>query len=320
VAPVAAPKVDFEIPKEWDTSAPVESAKKQTPATKYIIFAAIALVPLVVGYACGRINAARADVSLTIEHAKKIKAEVAKIAATNDKLAAAFDNSMARQAEAARTGKQAAIPDMKLIEELKALDLSVPVTDNLFRTNYYHMKDLAIERLFTFYYNTIALYERTTTHIKRTEADKDLLERYAKQSEASKETVEQTFGIIIDPSGPIPLGKLVMTGEIVCKKDAPKEGCPKPADWEGIMVRSDQSVAYTKRLLRSPKDTERVILLDKTPLFHKVIVGSPEALAAESYGRRLREIKEILDKVKQAQKDVVKELEDQASKPAPFHL
>ena len=85
-------------------------------------------------------------------------------------------------------------------------------------------------------------------------------------------------------------------------------------------MRSDQSVAFSPRKLRSQKDAERVILIDKTPLFQKVIVGSPEALAAEAYGRRLKEIKELVEKVKPARKDVTKELDDQASKPQPFHL
>jgi hypothetical protein len=319
-APVAPPKVDFVIPKEWDAAAPVDSERRKSAAPKILLFVGIALVPLVVGYACGRINGARADVGLTVEHAKKIKAEVEKIAAVNQKVENAFDESMTRQVEGAKAGKAAALPDLKLVEDLKALALAVPVPDNLFRTNYFHMKDLAIERLFAFYYNTIILYERANAHIKRTESDKELLERYQKQAAAAKEVAEQTFGIIIDPSGAIPLGKMVMTGEIICKKDAPKEGCPKPADWDGVQVKSDQSMAWSKRFLRTPKDAERVVLIDKTALFQKVIVGSPEALAAEAYGRRLKEIKEIVEKVKPARKDVVKELDDQAAKPKPFAL
>jgi hypothetical protein len=319
-APVAQPKVDFVIPKEWDAAAPADSERKKSPLPKILLFVGIALVPLVVGYACGRINGAREIVRLTIEDAKKIKADIDEIAKTNQKIENAFDESMARQVEAAKAGKAAAIPDMKLIEDLKALSLAVPVPDKLFRTNYFQMKDLAIERLFTFFYATIQLYERANAHIKRTEADKDLLERYQKQAAAAKEVAEQTFGIIIDPSGPFPLGKLVMTGEVICKKDANQEKGCRPADWEGVMVRSDQTVAFTKRLLKSQKDTERVILIDKTPLFQKIIVGSPEALAAEAYGRRLKEIKELVEKLKPARKDVVKELDDQAAKPKPFAL
>ncbi|MBI5477538.1 MAG: hypothetical protein HY906_01710 [Deltaproteobacteria bacterium] len=319
-APAVAPKVDFVVPKEWDAAGPGDAAQKKSAAPKYLLFLGIALVPLIVGYACGRINGARQIVALTIGDAKKIKTEVDSIAATNQKVENAFDESMARQVESAKAGKAAAIPDMKLVEDLKGLNLVVPVPDKLFRTNYFQMKDLAIERLFAFYYNTIILYERANAHIKRTESDKDLLERYQKQAAAAKEVAEQTFGIIIDPSGPIPLGKLVMTGEIICKKDAPKEGCPKPTDWDGVQVKSDQSMAFSKRFLRTPKDTERVILIDKTSLFQKVIVGSPEALAAEAYGRRLKEIKEVVEKLKPARKDVVKELDDQAGKPKPFHL
>ena len=320
-APVVAPKVDFVIPKEWDAGGPGDAAQKKSAAPKYLLFAGIALVPLIVGYACGRINGAREIVASTINDAKKIKAEVDEYAKTNLKIENAFDESMARQVEAAKAGKTAPLPDLKLVEDLKGLNLAVPVPDKLFRTNYFQMKDLAIERLFTFYWNTIQLYERATAHIKRTEADKDLLERYQKQAAAAKEVAEQTFGIIIDPSGPFPLGRMVMTGEVVCKKGAESEkgGC-KPTDWEGVMVRSDQTVAFTKRLLKSQKDTERVVLIDKTPLFQKVIVGSPEALAAEAYGRRLKEIKELVEKVKPARKDVTKELEDQAGKPVPFHL
>jgi hypothetical protein len=320
-APAAPPpKVDFVVPENWAAGGQADAVEKKSPATKYLILVGVALIPLIVGYACGRINGARADVGLTIEHAKKIKAEVEKIAATNAKIETAFDESMARTTAAVKAGKPAAVPDMKLVEDLSALGLVVPVPDNLFRTNYFHMKDLAIERLFTFYYDTIILYNRVNEHIKRTKSDKDLLVRYQKQAASARETAEQTFGIIIDPSGPIPLGKLVMTGEIVCKKDAPKEGCPKPQDWDGIMVKSDQSVAFSKRMLRTQKDSERVILLDKTPLFQKVIVGSPEALAAEAYGRRLKGIKEEIEKLKPARKDVVKELEDQANRPKPFAL
>jgi hypothetical protein len=318
--PVAPPKVDFVIPKEWDAAAPADSAHQKSSAPKYLLFVGIALVPLIVGYACGRINGAREIVSRTVEDAKKIKAEIDDISKVNAKIEAAFDESMARQVESAKAGKPPAIPDLKLVEDLKGLNLSVPVPDKLFRSNYFQMKDLAIERLFSFFYSTIQLYERANAHIKRTEADKELLERYQKQAAAAKELAEQTFGVIIDPSGPFPLGKLVMAGEIICKKDANQEKGCKPSDWEGVMVRSDQTVAPTKRLLRSQKDTERVILVDKTALFQKVIVGSPEALAAEAYGRRLKEIKELVEKVKPARKDVAKELDDQAAKPKPFHL
>ena len=319
-APAVAPKVDFVIPKEWDAAGPADASQQKSAAPKYLLFLGIALVPLIVGYACGRINGAREIVARTIDDAKKIKAEVDDFSKVNQKIENAFDESMNRQVESAKAGKTAALPDMKLVEELKALSLSVPVPDKLFRTNYAQMKDLAIERLFTFYYSTIQLYERANSHIKRTEADKDLLERYQKQSVAAREVAEQTFGIIVDPSGPFPLGRLVMTGEVVCKKEAQSDKGCKPGDWEGVMVRSDQTVAFTKRLLHSQKDTERVILIDKTPLFQKIIVGSPEALAAEAYGRRLKEIKELVEKVKPARKDVTKELDDQASKPRPFHL
>jgi hypothetical protein len=311
-APVVQPKVDFVVPDAWDTSRPAARVHQRNLTKPLVIFGCVALVPLVVGYSCGRINAGRADVNLTIAHAQKIRDEVNQISKTNEKLEQAFDASMQRAA------KQP-VPDMQLLEDIKALNLQVPVTDNLFRTNYFHMKDLAIERLFAYYYTTIQLCERTSAHVRRTEADKELIAKYAKQDRTNREAGDTTFGVVIDPSGPIPVGKLVMVGQVVCKKEF-KDECAKPSQWDGFEVKADQGSTPSKRFLYSQKDTERVIPIDKTALFQKVIVGSPEALAAEAYGRRLRELKELIEKIKATRKDVTKELDDQASKPRIFAL
>jgi hypothetical protein len=311
-APVAPPKVDFEIPKEWTQEAGA-AVKEKSAIAPILIYVAIALVPLIVGYACGRINGGRADVNLTIEHAKKIKKEVDGIAAINQKIEDAFDASMARAA------KGGPVPDMDLVNEIKGLNLTAPATDTIFRSNYFHMKDLAIERLFNYYNSTIQLYNVANVHARRSESDKELLERYAKQAKANAASAEQTFGVTIDPSGPIPVGKLVMVGEVICKKEF-KEQCPQPKQWDGFWVKSDNTSSPVKRMLYTTKDNERVIPLDKTPLFQKVIVGSPEALAAEAYGRRLKEMKELIEKLKPARKDLLKELEDQANKSKIFAL
>ena len=52
----------------------------------------------------------------------------------------------------------------------------------IFRVDYFRLPDADVDKLFNYYYDSIALYGEVERHIKRTRADAESLKAYADKS------------------------------------------------------------------------------------------------------------------------------------------
>ncbi|HJZ87904.1 MAG TPA: hypothetical protein VKN99_22170 [Polyangia bacterium] len=203
-------------------------------------------------------------------------------------------------------------PDFELTAAMKGFDLSQPNQTTLFRTNYARFEDIAIDELFNYYNDTIALYEQIRRHVSASEKEKDLLDAFAKESK----TQDVLYGVVIEP-GKVTTGKLVQLIENVCKGG--KKDCTNVADLEGFMATYSPGGTTFKAVLSG--SGPKVIPLAHSEMFDGMVSGArPEALAGLDYKRRLANIRILATKLFNIQKSLQQHLADEAAKPKVFAL
>jgi hypothetical protein len=235
----------------------------------------------------------------TIDQASDIRAEVdvmsKRLVSINEKINASQEASKGN-------------PDVELAAELGSLELKKPDTDKIFKTNYYDMEDLVIDRLFNYYNDTIILYALINQHSKKTENDKEAIENFVK---AGKAGGDKNYAVTLDLSGAIPLAHFAEIGGPVCPKEGDTD-C-SAADLKGFKYRTDPGGAwFTKPVKGAPGQI--IIPLQKTPLFTGAVSGSPDLLAAKDSVRRLAEIRLLSSKLFGEQKELLAGLEKASDK------
>jgi uncharacterized protein YneF (UPF0154 family) len=218
-----------------DAGPPIEIPKEKKSHGKLVVALVItAAIPLLVGYAGGRIWAARRMFNQTIDDAKNIEESVKKISAVNQKVAVVIQSSQQR------SGGRVAY-DEQLLEGLKDVLRASPSAnperarksqEELFRTNYAMMEGIVIDRLFNYFNNSLRLYQELETFIQKADRTKDLIKAYSPEADRG----QQKFGVVLaSDEGSYFLGSLVEVGNIDCAKPEAKE-CKKE-DIKGFMVR-----------------------------------------------------------------------------------
>jgi hypothetical protein len=181
-APQAAAIVDagpqLDIPKE-----------KKTPIGLIIGLLVTGFIALGVGWAFGGVMHARKVFNKTVDDAKKIEGAITDLDKVVGKIIGAIEEARKR-----RKAKKAFFYDTKLIDDLRTIQQSSPLTNKdavvkletkLFRTNYALMNDLLISRLFKYYYNSVRLMTSIDGFINFAEADKDKIEDFLKNAAKS---------------------------------------------------------------------------------------------------------------------------------------
>jgi hypothetical protein len=286
---------------------PVEDLHKKSVSARFGKWLALALVPLVVGWSCGRIQGGRAEHNRTIEDARTLAQEIEGMKGTLGRISAAVTSSDRRS-----KGN----PDFRLVQELTALGALRPAeTTRIFRTNYAKMDDLAVDLLMTYYSDSTSLYEEIRRHIKRTTNDKAAIESYLKS--AAEPNQQKNYGVIIT-AGAIPIGNLVEIGDQVCADAAKAGDCPANK-LKGFTVRTAPGATFFEKSIKGG-DAQRVIPLEWTELFRTVASGNPAIVAVRSYSERMAKIRALLTKLTQVEKDLLQKLEAVATKDKLFAL
>ena len=294
--------------------------EKKSPMRLIIVLVITALIPLCVGWACGRIYGARMLFNRTIDDAARIKTETEKIIATNKKLAKTLADSRARN-----KGTQI-LYDETLLEELKDILRASPHTnpekakkrqDALFRTNYAMMKDITISRLFAYYNNTLRLYQALESFLMDTERNKKLIKEFSDASSGG----DKKYGVVFaSDEGNYYLGQLVEVGNIVCK-DEKKRECPK-SDIGGFMVRSNLSGTWTPRIGKpqesSQKFTDIIIPIIPDQNWRSVAIGKKGRLAFQDYRRGYLTLSAIVSLLLRDEKTLVQDLGKAAKREKLF--
>jgi hypothetical protein len=249
--------------------------------------------------------------------AKKVKGELATMQETVTQIGQAVALSQQHlQAEK----KDPLSYDPKLIADLEMVKLDPrPDTSRIFKANYYLLEDLAVDRLMNYYYDTINLYGEVERHIKRTKADKATLEAFAAKmadkggGDAGKPAVN--YGVVFSSSGKLAIANLVEMGKQVCKGGA--ETC-SAADMEGFQIRSNTGAPWTPRKTGPKPEGDKVVPIEKTPLFDAVMNGSPDQVRMEQYKQRYNNIRQILARLGATRKELGDAIDKAAARPDLF--
>jgi hypothetical protein len=270
------------------------------PLGQIAVIAAVAAVGLGMGGSCGMIYKQRVEYNISTDHAAMIRDEVDKLAKNLN----AITDTM-------RQSKPGTI-DVDMAAKLGALDLKKPDSVKIFHTNYAQLEGLVVERLFSYYNDTIELYDEITSHAKKTDADKETIAKFLANG-ANKG--DKNYGVIIDISGPLPLAHFVEVGEPVCAKEGQKD-C-NANELKGFKYRQEAGASWSERPVKG-KPGETVTPLQATPLFKSIAAGGSDIIAVEAYGRRLKNISELVAKLAEGQKTLQTDLKKIVERPKLF--
>lgn len=278
---------------------------KPQPWGRLGLVAAIAAVILAVGYAAGRVVAGRVNFNMTIDQALRVRDEVE----TMSKQLAVLVDTVNQSKETVKGNV-----DLEMTEKLGSLraGMKTPDTQKLFHTNYYFLEDIVIERLFTYYNDTIQLYDEIAKHAKKTEADKEGIINFLKAGAARG---DKNYGVTLDLTGAIPLAHFVEVGQPLCPK--PGQVDCNAGELKGFKYRTDSGAGWGERPVKG-KPGEIVVPIQATPFFKSVAAGSPDVFAVKDYARRVANIRVLLGKLVASQKDVLADLKRAADRPKVF--
>ncbi len=307
----------FDLRAASDDGRPSISVQKGGGLASRVILVIAVLVAAAVGFGFGASAVGRRMFNDANRGAKKVKGELATMQETVTQIGQAVALSQQHlQAEK----KDPLSYDPKLIADLEMVKLDPrPDTSRIFKANYYLLEDLAVDRLMNYYYDTINLYGEVERHIKRTKADKATLEAFAAKmadkggGDAGKPAVN--YGVVFSSSGKLAIANLVEMGKQVCKGGA--ETC-SAADMEGFQIRSNTGAPWTPRKTGPKPEGDKVVPIEKTPLFDAVMNGSPDQVRMEQYKQRYNNIRQILARLGATRKELGDAIDKAAARPDLF--
>jgi hypothetical protein len=308
----------FDLRENDDGRPPVSVAQRGGMAGRVILLIAVA-VAAAVGFGFGASAVGRRMYNAANFGAKRVKAELDDMQKTVTQIGSAVAMSQQRLA---RDKKDALSYDPALIAELEMVKLDPrPDTSRIFKVNYYLLEDLAVDRLMNYYYDTINLYGEVERHIKRTKADKASLEAFAAKA-AEKGTAEVdkpavNYGVVFSTSGKLAIANLVEMGKPVCKGGG--DGC-NAADYEGFQIRANTGAQWSSRKIGPKPEGDKVVPIERTPLFDAVMSGSPEQVRMEQYKQRYNNIRQILARLASTRKELGDAIDKAAARPDLFTL
>jgi len=306
----------FDLRATDDGKPSVSVAQGGGLAGRIILIIAV-LISAAVGFGFGASAVGRRMFNAANFGAKRVKAELDEMQKTVTQIGSAVALSQQRLAA---EKKDPLSYDPKLISELEMVKLDPrPDTSRIFKVNYYLLEDLAIDRLMNYYYDTINLYGEVERHIKRTKADKATLETFAaKMADKGGEGAGKpavNYGVVFSSSGKLAIANMVEIGKPVCKGGG--DGC-NPADYEGFQIRSNTGAPWGPRKIGPKPEGDKVVPIERTPLFDAVMSGSPEQVRMEQYKQRYNAIRQILARLGSTRKELGDAIDKAASRPDLF--
>jgi hypothetical protein len=295
-----------------DDGAPVQNVRSGRGKAAIAGMIVVGLAAFALGGGLGMASVGRANMNTANHAAKSVKGEVDSMQKTLTKIGTAVAMSAQRLA---KDKKDPLAYDPALIAELSNIKLDPrPDTSKIFRVDYYRLPDSDVDRLFNYYYDSIALYNEVERHIKKTQADAESLKSYAEKSAAA---TSKNYGIVFDTSGKIIVGNLVEIGEQVCKNGGKDCGAN---DFVGFKVRSNTGAPFVDRKSGGKLEANNVVPLKPTPLMDAVMSGSTDQVRQEAYKQRTASIRSLVSRITTAQKELIDGLAKDAARPDVFVL
>jgi hypothetical protein len=310
----------FDLRQTEDDGRPAVSVQQKGGMAGKIIPIIGIVVAAAVGFGFGASAVGRRMFNQANFGAKRVKAELDEMQKTVTEIGSAVALSQQRLAA---EKKDPLAYDAQLIADFEKVKLDPrPDTSRIFKVNYYLLEDLAIDRLMNYYYDTINLYGEVERHIKRTHADKSTLESFsAKMAEKGSSDPSKpatVYGVVFSSRGKLAIGNLVEIGKPVCKGGG--EGCTadKEDQIEGFQIRSNTGAPWSARKIGPKPEGDKVVPIEKTPLFDAVMNGSPDQVRMEQYKQRYNAIRQILARLGSTRKELGDAIDKAATRPDLF--
>ena len=295
-----------------DDGAPVENVRSGRGKAALVTAVIVGIAGFALGAGLGVSGVGRANMNTANHAAKTVKTELDEMQKTLTQVGTAMAFSQQRLAQ---QKKDALEYDPALIAALEQIKLDPrPDTSKIFRVDYFRLEDIVVDRLFNYYYDTIALYNEVERHIKKTKADAESLKAYLDKSSASQ---AKNYGLVFDTSGKIVVGNLVEIGDQVCKGGG--KDCAAN-DLAGFMVRINTGAPFVEKKSGGKLDTGNVVPIKPTPLMDAVMSGSPDQVRAEAYKQRTANIRSLVSRLTAGQKELFEGIDKAAARPDVFTI
>ncbi|HVU52007.1 MAG TPA: hypothetical protein VHL80_15020 [Polyangia bacterium] len=295
-----------------DDGAPVENVRSGRGKAALVTSIIVGIAGFALGAGLGVSGVGRANMNTANHAAKTVKAELDEMQKTLTQVGTAMAFSQQRLGQ---QKKDALEYDPILIADLEKVKLDPrPDTSKIFRVDYYRLEDIVVDRLFNYYYDTIALYNEVERHIKKTKADAASLQAYLAKTGA---TAQKNYGIVFESGGPVVVGELVEVGDQVCKGGGKDCGTK---DLQGFQVRINNGAPFVEKKASSKLDSGNVVPIKPTPLMDAVMSGSPDQVRVEAYKQRTANIRGLVSRLTATQKELVEGIEKAAARPDVFTI
>jgi hypothetical protein len=305
-ANMKAPQGGFDL-RTIDDGAPVQNMRsgrgKAVIFTSFVVGAAA----FALGGGLGIASVGRANMNTANHAAKAVKTELDGMEKTLTSIGRMVALSQQRLTAAK---KDPLSYDPQLIQDLKTVKLDPrPQTSTIFRVDFFRLPDADVDKLFNYYYDTIALYNEVERHVRRTENDAESLKAYAEKTAGAA----KNYGVVFDNSaGKIIVANLVEIGDQVCKNGGKDCGA---ADLVGFQIRSNAGAPWVERKAGGKLDLSNLIPLKPTPLMDAVMSGSPDQVRQESYKQRIAGIRALVSRLTTNQHELIDGVSKDAARP-----
>jgi len=308
-AKIKAPTGGFDL-RSADDGIP--AANVRSGRGKAVLFASVLVgaIAFVLGGWSGMVSVGRSNFNTANSAARSVKAEIEGMQKTLGQIGAVIADSQKRLAG---EKKDPLAYDPQFLANLEKIKLDPrPNTAKIFRVDYFRLPDADVDKLFNYYYDSIALYGEVERHIKKSRADAESLKAHADKAAAAG-TAEKHYGIVFDNSqGKLIVGNLVEIGDPVCKGGG--KDCPA-VDMTGFKIRSNTGAPWVDRKSSAKLDLGNVIPMKPTPLMDAVMSGSPDQVRQESYKQRTANLRALWSRTTTNQKELFEGINKDASRP-----
>jgi hypothetical protein len=295
-----------------DDGMPVDNVRSGRGKAAIVMALIVGAAAFALGAGMGMAGVGRANMNTANHAAKTVKTELDNMQKTLSQIGMAVAMSQQHQV---RDKKDVLDYDPALIAELEKIKLDPrPDTSKIFRVDYYRLEDVVVDRLFNYYYDSIALYNEVDRHIKKTKADAASLQAYLAKSGAA---TSKNYGLVFDTSSKIIVGNLVEIGDQVCKGGG--KDCAA-ADLSGFQVRVNTGAPWVDKKATGKLDSGNVVPIKPTPLMDAVMAGSPDQVREEAYKQRTASIRSIVSRLTASQKELFEGINKAAARPDVFTI
>ena len=302
-----APTGGFDL-RSADDGIPAASVRGSKGKAVLFASALVGVVAFVLGGWSGMVSVGRSNYNTANSAARSVKGEIEGMQKTLGQIGAVIADSSKRLTA---DKKDVLSYDPQMIANLEKIKLEPrPNTAKIFRVDYFRLPDADVDKLFNYYYDSIALYGEVERHIKKSKADAESLKSYAEKSAGA---TTKNYGVVFDNSqGKLIIANLVEIGDPVCKNGG--KDCPA-ADMTGFKVRSNTGAPWVDRKSTAKLDVGNVVPMKPTPFMDAVMTGSPDQVRQESYKQRVANLRSLWSRTTTNQKELLEGIAKDATRP-----